>query len=100
MHTGICQENTVGLPVSVAIMSHENCGLHGSTMNPCQKTFAGKIDISDQSEESLHQRKGNTNSIDLVMSQYVCYTLSTELFEQQDICQPDTLKNFEVNITF
>jgi len=64
------------------------------------KKIAGKSEVSDQSEESLHQRKGNANSIDLVMSQYVCYTLSTELFEQQDICQPDTLKNFEVNITF
>ena len=52
--------------VSVAIMSHENCGLDYGLMNQMEhshvKNLANEIDVSDQSEEVLHQRKGNTKN--------------------------------------
>ena len=52
--------------VSMAIVSHENCGLVYSPMNPKEhshvKKLAKKIDVSNQSEEGLHQRKGNAKN--------------------------------------
>ena len=52
--------------LSMAIMSHKNCGLDYSRMNQMEhshvKNLANEIDVSDQSEEGLHQRKGNTKN--------------------------------------
>ena len=50
--------------VSMATMSHENCGLDYSPMNQMKhsditKKLANEIDVSDQSEEGLNQYKGN-----------------------------------------
>ena len=43
-------------------MSHENFGLDYSLMNQMEYShvnkLANKIDVSDQSEEDLHQQKG------------------------------------------
>ena len=64
----LCQR---GLPVlknivSMAIMSHDNYGLDYSPMNQMErshvKKLANEIDVSDQSEEGLHQQKGDTKN--------------------------------------
>ena len=50
----------------MAIMSHKDCGVYYSPMSQMVrshvKKLANKIDVLDQSEESLHQRKGNTKN--------------------------------------
>ena len=57
----------------MAIMSHDNCGLDYSPMNQMELSHIKKlasyqvpasneIDVSDQSEEGWHQRKGNTRN--------------------------------------
>ena len=50
----------------MADMSHENRGLDYSPMNQMEhshvKKLANEIDVSDQSEEGLHQRKVNTKN--------------------------------------
>ena len=52
--------------VSMAIMSHKNFGLDYSPMNQMEhshvKKLANEIDVSDQSDEGLHQQKGNTKN--------------------------------------
>jgi len=51
---------------SMAIMSHKDCGLDYSPMSQMVrshvKKLANEIDVLDQSEEGLHQRKGNTKN--------------------------------------
>ena len=50
----------------MAIMSHENCGLNYRLMNQMEHAHVvkklatgNKIDVSDQSEDGLHQQIGN-----------------------------------------
>jgi len=54
---------TVKNIASMAIMSHKDCGLDYSPMSQMVrshvKKLANEIDVLDQSEEGLHQRKGN-----------------------------------------
>ena len=51
---------------SMAMMSHKDCGLDYSPMSQMVrshvKKLANEIDVLDQSEEGLHQRKGNTKN--------------------------------------
>ena len=51
---------------SMAIMSHKDCGLDCSPMSQMVrshvKKLANEIDGLDQSEEGLHQQKGNTKN--------------------------------------
>ena len=48
---------------SMAITSHKDCGFDHSPMSqmvrPHVKKLANEIDVLDQSDEGLHQRKGN-----------------------------------------
>ena len=64
----LCQR---GLPVlknivSMAVMSHENCGLDYSPINQIEhshvKKLVNEIDVSDQSEEDLLRQKGTRRS--------------------------------------
>ena len=51
---------------SMAIMSHKDCGLDYSPMSQMVrshvKKLANEINVLDQSEEGLHQRKGNAKN--------------------------------------
>jgi hypothetical protein len=51
---------------SMGIMSHKDCGLNYTPMSQMVrshvKKLANEIDVLDQSEEGLHQRKGNTKN--------------------------------------
>ena len=61
-----CPRNTVKNIASMAIMSHKDCGLEYSPMSQMVrshvKKLANEIDVLDQSEEGLHQRKENTKN--------------------------------------
>ena len=65
-HFALLRQGGVKNIASMAIMSHKDCGLDYSPMSQMVrshvKKLANEIDVLDQSEEGLHQRKGNTKN--------------------------------------